>query len=53
MEKKASSYRPGKRQTHFVLSPADMRPLGMANPRAVNHDRPSRPVCFLLASFGE
>ncbi|MCX6910088.1 MAG: hypothetical protein NTY01_18875 [Verrucomicrobia bacterium] len=30
-----------------------MRPLGPPNPRAANHNRPSRPVCLLLASFGE
>jgi hypothetical protein len=53
MAKKEPSYRPGKRQTRFVLSLGDIRSLGAPNAYAVNHYRPSQPLCLLPAGLGE
>ena len=44
---KPSAYRPGKRQTRFVLSRPDMRHFGARSPRAVNRFHLNRPLRLL------
>lgn len=53
MAKKEPSYRPSKRHTYFVLSPADMRPAGAPNPRAASCFHLHLPLCLSPASWGK